>query len=324
MGIVSTEQYGSSGGGPFSTHGTTGRITELRVHSGAIVDGVGVAYSSGTSSFHGGEGGGGHTLVLKVGEYVIEVVVRYAKFVEALTFKTNMNRTIGPWGGTGGLSLLSGFTKASSTVTLVAPNHHYALAGFHGRCGKFIDAIGVHWAPTASSMGQVPQKEVMQTLTKQHLLKSSNLYGSLDRGLEFDDEHYNIHLTNLTVVSKRDGVVQGIAVKYFTGRAETHGAKIGKTDDEATLGMKRDEWVREVQVRSNDERVLCLTFVTNKGRKFGPCGRIPEEDKESWDNCKEEIVNAPAGYMLIGLKGRASETALDAIGFNWSPAPKGN
>lgn len=318
MRVISTIPYGGKGGGLFDdlTNNASGtkRITEIHVFAGAVVDGIGARYSDGTTSFYGGQGGGKQTLALTAGEYITEVVVRHGKLVQALTFMTNRNRTFGPWGGTGGFTL--GLT--ASTTTLRAPDRHYALAAIHGRSGKYLDAFGAHWAPIAAEVGTISKKDVVHTLEKQQLLKSSDLYGDSSSGLPFDDGHYNIHLTNLTVmVEERDGsVIRGVSARYFTGREETHGGLAGRTK-EVTLAMNREEWVTAVHVHADDQRLIRgLKFVTNKGRMLGPCGDVCETNGT-------DVLNAPSDYMLIGLKGLASDNALNALGFNWSPAPKG-
>lgn len=340
--IVSSEMYGGqTGGGAFDdlvtkTKNDAGRrsaevartLTEICIRSGSVVDGIGAAYSDGSTTYYGGDGGGTHRLILKSGEYITEVTVRYGKLVQELTFKTNTGRQLGPKGGSGGLIL--GMT--SEVVTVRAPGRFYALAAIYGRFGKYLDAIGFHWAPVAAAAESdaVQNNDIVTNLSKQHL-KTTEFYGSVNGGVggdsDFDDGYYNIRVTDITITTHRGGPVRGISIRYYTGRVSAYGGGKSKTgrSEETSMKLEKGEHVTEVHVRHNDSSVLSLTFVTNKGARLGPCGMIPDKDTDTgcWDNCRDSIAIAPTGYMLIGIKGQEGHKQLNSIGFNWSPAPKG-
>uniref|UniRef100_A0A7R9VGK7 Jacalin-type lectin domain-containing protein n=1 Tax=Pseudictyota dubia TaxID=2749911 RepID=A0A7R9VGK7_9STRA len=140
---VTTKLFGGRGGGPFNdTARPYCRINSIAVNAGALIDGISVMYSDGTTTKHGGEGGGWHSIPLVGGESIVEVSVRYGRFVQSLTFLTNMGRTFGPY-GEGGFVLGLGPVREA---TVKAPEGHI-LGGIHGRRGKYIDGIGFHWAP---------------------------------------------------------------------------------------------------------------------------------------------------------------------------------
>jgi len=137
--IKTSRMYGGEGGGEFD-HTNRGRILEITVRSGALVDGISVKYKNG-DYMEGGEGGGVNTFTLQKDEYVNEVEIREGKTIQSLTFKTSEGNVYGPYGGKGGL-----FNKEGEMVTAKAPKG-YRLIGFRGRCGKYLDAIGFRWGP---------------------------------------------------------------------------------------------------------------------------------------------------------------------------------
>mmetsp|Transcript_31580 Transcript_31580/g.69364 ORF Transcript_31580/g.69364 Transcript_31580/m.69364 type:complete len:546 (-) Transcript_31580:188-1825(-) len=324
-GTTTTTSSGSSGGSSAEVART---LTEICIRSGSVVDGIGATYSDGSTTYYGGDGGGTHRLILKSGEYITEATVRYGKVVQEVTFKTNTGRQLGPKGGSGGLIL--GLT--SEVVTVRAPGRFYALAAIYGRFGKYLDAIGFHWAPVAAAAESdaVQNNDIVTNLSKQHL-KTTEFYGSVSGGVggdsDFDDGHFNIRVTDVTITTHRGGPVRGVSIRYYTGRVSAYGGGKSKTgrSEETSMKLDKGEHVTEVHVRHNDSSVISLTFVTNKGARFGPCGMIPDKDKDTdcWDNCRDSIAIAPIGYMLIGIKGQEGQKRLNSIGFNWSPAPKG-
>ena len=318
--VVSSEIYGGDGGGPFSdlVAAKNRRITEIAIQSGAIIDGIGASFSDGTTTFYGGDGGGLHRLVLKSGECITEVTVVCGKLVTGLTFTTNTGRTLSR-GGAGSI-LLGGLN--SSVVTLKAPGRFYALVGLSGRFGKYLDAIQVHWGPIlAGSDVQMDNKDIVTTLTSRQHLKTTELFGNEANGIRFDDGHFNIQCTDISVISLCDGPIRGLCARYYTGREVQHGGKMSKIPNktESTeMKLSKGEYISEVIVVYNHDAVVGLTFVTNKNQTLGPCGIVPGKNGSS-----SASVKAPLGYRLIGFRGTCAEKAIHSIGFNWSPAAKG-
>ena len=322
--IVSSELYGGNGGGPFSdlvdsSAAKSRRITEIAIRSGSIIDGVGATYSDGTTSFYGGDGGGLHRLVLKKGEHITEVTVRYGKLVTELTFVTNTGRSLSR-GGPGSI-ILGGLN--SSVVTVKAPGRFYALCALSGRFGKYLDAIQFHWGPiVAGSDVQRHNKDIVTNLASRQHLKTTELYGNEEIGTRFDDGHFNIKCTEVSVVSLCGGPVRGLTARYYTGREVVHGGNMSKIPNKtecASLILSKDEYISETKVTYSGDAVVALTFTTNENKKLGPCGVASGEEE-----VKESIVKAPENYRLIGFRGTSGEKRIHSIGFNWSPVPKGH
>ena len=135
---------GGSGGSRFDDGGpetVNGRITDVLIHSGQYIDSIQV--SEGNPAVlhprHGGNGGYPNNLILAGDEYITEVSGKYGKFIDSLTIQTNKGQ-IGHWGGDGG----------KYDFDFAAPPG-YAIVGFYGRSGQFLDAIGVIVAPAPST-----------------------------------------------------------------------------------------------------------------------------------------------------------------------------
>ena len=135
-----TTMFGGEGGGEFDDR-MHPRIKAITLRGGKVIDGITILYSDGEKT-HGGDGGGGHTIMLKDGEYVNYVKVKAGdKLVQHLTFKTNKGQELSA-GGSGGLLL----DKEGEDFECRAPPNNQ-MCGIKGRSGKFIDAIAIHWGP---------------------------------------------------------------------------------------------------------------------------------------------------------------------------------
>lgn len=130
------------------------RITKIALKGGAIVDSIAIAYSG--SNAVRTEGGDCHAtstewkgviVELQPYEHVKTIAVKHGKlFVQRLCLTTNMGREVGPRGA-GGTLLLGG--KMGKETVVHAPEG-CMLVGIHGRAGKYLNAIGFHWAPIAA------------------------------------------------------------------------------------------------------------------------------------------------------------------------------
>jgi hypothetical protein len=106
--------------------------SDLYIWTGSVVEGVtlkrgeeAVGYSHGTFK------GTMHTFTLQQGEYITGISGKYGRFVDSIQIHTN--RRVSPrYGGPGG----------SAEYIYEAPNG-WEVAGFCGRSGDVIDAIGV-------------------------------------------------------------------------------------------------------------------------------------------------------------------------------------
>lgn len=324
--IVSSELYGGDGGGPFndlvdSSSAKSRYITEIELRSGLIIDGVGATYSDGNTTYYGGDGGGLHRLVLKKGEYITEVTVRYGKLVTELTFVTNTGRSLSR-GGQGSI-ILGGLNL--SVVTVKAPGRFYALCALSGRSGKYLDAVQFHWGPVVAGSDVQGQdnKDIVTNLASRQHLKTTELYGNEENGTRFDDGHFNIQCTEVSIVSLCDGPVRGLTARYYTGREVIHGggkmSKIPNKTECISLNLTKGEYISKAEVTYSGDAVVGLTFTTNKNKTLGPCGVASGEEVKA-----KSIVEAPVGYRLIGFRGTSGEKRIHSIGFNWSPVPKGH
>ncbi|MBD2234980.1 MAC/perforin domain-containing protein [Phormidium tenue] len=118
-------------------------VSEIKVWVGACIDGVQLVLDGDAlpSSTHGGEGGQLMTYKLNPGEYIrgVEVTTGTMKtvFVTSGPYITSIKFIIegrSPW--------IVGHHNSSEAITLDIPENYQAV-GFHGRCGKYMDSLGV-------------------------------------------------------------------------------------------------------------------------------------------------------------------------------------
>ncbi len=119
------------------------RVSEIKVWVGACIDGVQLVLDSDTLplSSHGGEGGQLMTYTLNPGEYIRGVEVTTGT-MQTVVF------TSGPYIASikfiieGRSPWIVGHHNASEAIALDVPEN-YQVIGFHGRCGKYVDSLGV-------------------------------------------------------------------------------------------------------------------------------------------------------------------------------------
>ena len=133
---------GGSGGAPFtdSELRSEGRILEIQIFSGELVDAVQVLYElpDGRTVLgprHGGSGGRSNVLRLDSDEYITGISGRYGDQIDSISIQTN-KRTSPFFGGAGG--------KRDYRIGVPAGNQ---AIGFIGRSGKYLDAIGLIFIP---------------------------------------------------------------------------------------------------------------------------------------------------------------------------------
>jgi hypothetical protein len=136
-----TDIAGGSGGDSFSdTQIPPGaRISEIRSSSGRYVDGIQAVYTLTDGSvfegpWHGGRGGTINAFKLDSNEYIVGLSGRYGEYIDSLIIRTN-RRTSPQFGGTGG--------QREFRIDVASGNQ---AIGFIGRCGKYLDAIGLSYA----------------------------------------------------------------------------------------------------------------------------------------------------------------------------------
>lgn len=112
-------------------------ILKVRVRTGRFVDAIGLLYTDGTETYHGGTGGDPASLTLDVeqGEFITEVSGRHGQFIDAIHVRTNLRPKGFGGGGEGG-----------APFAFRAPPGQQII-GFWGRAGHLIDALGILLAP---------------------------------------------------------------------------------------------------------------------------------------------------------------------------------
>jgi len=151
-----TQIFGGQGGASFSDRNIPegARISEIRVQSATVVDGVQVVYNLRNGSVlegprHGGTGGRSSVFRLDADEHVIGIYGRYGDYIDSLTIVTN-KRTSQAFGGQGG--------RSDFRIDLPAGTK---MIGFTGRAAKYLDAVGLNYEPTVT---RTPRRDFMRRL----------------------------------------------------------------------------------------------------------------------------------------------------------------
>jgi len=149
--ISQTSIAGGGGGSYFSDRDVPSgaRITGIRVHAAAWIDGIQAVYllpngRSADGLRHGGSGGREGFFRLDSDEYIIGISGRYGGHVDSLVLHTN-KRTSRQYGGRGG----------DRDYRIEVPMRSQAV-GFAGRAGGYLDAIGLTYA--TMSQNDPPQR----------------------------------------------------------------------------------------------------------------------------------------------------------------------
>lgn len=129
---------GGTGGQPFDDAVPVpqpGLPTQLVFRSGSYIDSLQFSYDNGVSLKHGGNGGQQQTTWNLVAcEIVTNINGKYGSYVDSMSISTNKRK--GQFGGSGG----------DAPYNYTAPPN-FAIVGFAGRSGNYIDAIGVRITP---------------------------------------------------------------------------------------------------------------------------------------------------------------------------------
>ena len=122
------------------------RITGIEISAGLITDSI--TFTSNLREFdrRGGNGGSpSESFALEEDEYISSVsylVTEWAgqTVINQLRFATNKGRTFGPWGSSGKTGPAFGYEAREG----------YAICGFTGRSGNYLNALGVLSAPVST------------------------------------------------------------------------------------------------------------------------------------------------------------------------------
>lgn len=132
--ITSLQQVGGAGGNAF-TACAEGSVKGLNIRSGAWIDSVQVIYSGepdeeNSTDSYGGRGGGlGHFLV-HPGERISRITLTWAQYINSISIETSKGRK-------------AVFGQESGHTQSFDIPQDAEFAGFYGRCGNYVDALGV-------------------------------------------------------------------------------------------------------------------------------------------------------------------------------------
>lgn len=279
-----TASFGGGGGAAFddiqaSPAASPVAVRTLAVRSGSYVDQIATTYEMSDGSLptraHGGAGGGPNSYQLVPNEKIIGIKGRSGTYVDQISFLTAVVygggdppylQTHGPCGGGGG-----------------TPFEIWGeIAGFYGRSGSFLDAIGCY----------------LSTAT-------TRLFGG-GGGAPFQDPGPVPELSRITRIVIRSGTyVDSIATTYLlpdnSSQTFSHG---GQGGTEHVIDFESGEHIIAVVGRSGDllDNIAFLTEDPRGVRRtYGPFGG---------NGGAAFIVNADVN----GFFGR-SGSLIDAIGF---------
>jgi hypothetical protein len=151
-----TQIYGGRGGSPFSDRDIPegASVSEIRVQSASVVDGIQIVYSLRDGSVsegprHGGTGGRSDVFRLDRDEYVTGIYGRYGDYIDSITIVTN-KRTSQRFGGQGG--------RSDFRIDLPGGTR---MVGFSGRAARYLDAVGLMYEPILS---RTPRRDMIRGL----------------------------------------------------------------------------------------------------------------------------------------------------------------
>lgn len=269
---------GGTGGKPFSTEPKSGSICKIVVRHGSRIDAVGVAWTNDPDDIetHGGTGGTLDTIELGSDEVVVDISGRRGSKVDSLVIRTN--KSVYDYGGGGG---------GSPFHYSIVPG--LVLAGFNGRAGSEVDAIGMLLQPHNSGQALPP------------LFKHGPSGGT--GGVEFEDViPPGARLSKITI--RHGSRVDAIGISYEPMEGGVidlplHGGEGGEED---TFSIDPGDFLVGISGRYGS-RVDSITLHTYKGssRTYGENGG------------SADFSYRLNGMEVVGFHGH-SGSELDAVG----------
>uniref|UniRef100_A0AAV1V3L6 Jacalin-type lectin domain-containing protein n=1 Tax=Peronospora matthiolae TaxID=2874970 RepID=A0AAV1V3L6_9STRA len=327
--IVLSESFGGPHGRDFSDKNLVNSgqtVKAISIYANKRLDGISLSISAPkTLTFtHGGTGGNRQELVLGKDEYVNSMEVHRGKKdghtrIFYVSFLTSAGRA------------LSGGSVTDDKLTVTAPEG-FQLAGFFGKDGKEIDALGAVWAfielvkpapvpvpvsiPAEDLPGTVSPVDIAGSLSEvkakvnEQAVQLSDSFGG-PHGEQFSDHLAVTSGMTITSVTIRAGKrVDGLTVQVSAPKEMTftHGGRNGK---EHTMVLEPGEYITSMEAhwgqKSGHTRIFFLSLGTSKGNVLSGGSQTTEKGS----------VTAPKGYQLAGFFGRYGDE-MDLIGAVWS------
>ncbi len=134
LNISSMKEVGGPGGHQFVA-GAEGKVRGFYIRSGAWIDALQVAYinpfgqEDSTERF-GGQGGGLGSFILEPTERVTRITFTTGQYVNSISIETSLNKRVT-------------FGQQTGTPVMFVIPENSEFAGFYGKCGAYIDSIGI-------------------------------------------------------------------------------------------------------------------------------------------------------------------------------------
>ncbi len=231
---------GGAGGAPFTDRMADGeRVSEIKTcwRNAGFVNSIQMETNIGRHTLHGGNFGNQQcrTDALESDEYLVEINGRAGAYVNAVGYKTNKGRQIGPYGGTGG----NAFSQ-----TLSNPTQFY---GLYGRSGSWMDQIGFIEPAAGGNSGALFVDALPAGKTINAIEVCSGLFNGLPK-------------------------VRAVQA-YYDGSVAMprHGPSAQAAPSCQRIDLQTGETISEMSGRTSDT-VDSLNLRTNFGRHFGPFG----------------------------------------------------
>jgi len=234
-----------------------GPLVFITVRWGNCIDGIGLAYESGRSVFHGQQEAERTSFSLQPGEFVRAARVSYGKqrdltVVTGLWFETNKGNTFGPVGRGGKSADMTGWHDVDFGGE--------ALLYVFGRAGGYLDQIGFGYGPPPGPV-------------ERPVVRSTTCGG--DGGTAFDDWQARDgalgKIRSITVghgarIDAIEAAYQGSATVPSddtpTASSLHHG---GSGGEKSTFTLADDEYLERIEGYADGGRVNQLQFITSKG-----------------------------------------------------------
>ncbi len=257
----------------------TMKISEIRICAGALIDSIQVVYKydNGVEQVEGpfgGTGGAQYVFRLDDDEYIKTISGRRDNAIHSLNIVTNKKTRT--YGGNGG----------SENFIYSTPDN-IEIAGFFGRSGKYINALGVHYRIIDPSQW---------VADKEQLGNFGNSGG--DGGYPFNISPPKGDYTISEIYVYAENIINGIQISYNhlvngTNRTQSivWGSPYGQKN---TFVLEPNEYITEINGKYGDF-IDSIQFTTNKNRISPRYGGDGGAQWYKYEAPKESKINGLTG-----------------------------